>query len=142
MSACRPGLADEYPDLVGPARDALNELGLPYVIENVPGSPVRADITLCGFMFGRQLYRHRVFESNLMLWQPEHVKHSIPGGKAGHWKPGQIISVSGNCAPVGLAREVMEIDWTNRRELAESIPPYYTEHIGRQLIEQIGQVAA
>lgn len=143
MSACRPGLAEEYPDLVGPTRELLSDLALlPYVIENVPGSPVRPDVTLCGFMFGRELYRHRIFESNVDLSQPEHPTHTKPGGRAGHWKPGEVISVSGHCSPIGLAREVMEIDWTNRHELAESIPPYYTEHIGRQLIEQIGRVAA
>jgi DNA (cytosine-5)-methyltransferase 1 len=142
MSACRPGLAEEYPDLVGATRDALDGTGLPYVIENVPRAPLRADLMLCGRMFGRALYRHRIFESNIPLAQPDHPKHVTPGGRAGHWKPGQIISISGNCSPIGLAREVMGIDWTNRRELAESIPPYYTEHIGRQLIEHVARRAA
>lgn len=27
--------------------------------------------------------------------------------------------------------------WMNRAELAESIPPAYTEHIGRQLIDHL-----
>jgi DNA (cytosine-5)-methyltransferase 1 len=136
MSNCRPGLAATYPDLVGPTRDALDVLGLPYVIENVVGSTVRPDVTLCGFMFGRDLYRHRVFESNRMLWEPRHVPHTMPASKAGHWRPGTVMSVSGHFAPVAHARKIMEIDWTNREELAESIPPYYAEFIGRQIIEQ------
>ena len=36
----------------------------------------------------------------------------------------------------------MGIDWTDvRKEIAEAIPPAYTEYIGRQLIEAI-EVAA
>lgn len=133
MSACRPGLSDEYQDLIGPIREVLVTLGKPWVMENVPGAPLRADLTLCGHMFGLKLYRHRLFESNVPLMQPEHPKHVTPGSKAGHWRPGQVISVSGNCAPIALAREAMGIDWMRRDELAESIPPAYTEHIGRQL---------
>ena len=137
MSNCRPGLANEYPDLVGPTRTALDALGLPYVMENVEGSPLRPDAMLCGWTFGRELYRHRIFESNRMMWQPRHIDHVIPASKAGHWRPETIMSVSGHFAPVAHARRIMDIDWMNREELAESIPPYYTEFIGRQLIEQI-----
>ena len=37
----------------------------------------------------------------------------------------------------------MGIDWTgDRKAIAEAIPPAYTEHIGRQLIEQIARAAA
>ena len=142
MSACRPGLADEYPDLVAATRGLADLTGLPYVIENVSGSPLRPDLTLCGHMFGLKLYRHRVFESNVPLWQPEHPAHVTPGSKAGHWQPGQIISVSGHCSPIALAREAMGIGWMNRAELAESIPPAYTLHIGRQLLAHVEERAA
>lgn len=142
MSNCRPGLAAGYPDLVGPTRSALDGTGLPYIIENVVGSPVRHDVTLCGLMFGRQLYRHRVFESNFPLIQPGHVPHTLPGSKAGHWQPGTIISISGHISPIALAREVMDIDWTNRHELAEAIPPYYTTFLGHQLAAHVVAVAA
>jgi DNA (cytosine-5)-methyltransferase 1 len=142
MSACRPGLADEYPDLIAASRGLLELTGLPYVIENVVGSPLRPDLMLCGAMFGRQTYRHRIFESNAFLWQPEHPRHAIRASKAGHWQPGTFISVSGNCSPIALAREVMDIDWMTRRELGESIPPYFTEHIGRQLLDHVARAAA
>lgn len=137
MAACRPGLADTYPDLVGPARELLDQIGLPYIIENVPGSPVRPDVTLCGHMFGLALYRHRIFESNVPLTQPDHVPHTLPASKAGHWRPGTIMSVSGHVSPIAMAREVMGIDWTTRHELAESIPPAYTEELGRQMLAHI-----
>jgi DNA (cytosine-5)-methyltransferase 1 len=133
MSNCRPGLADEYPDLVAPTRDLLEASGKPWVIENVVGSPLVNPITLCGTMFGRELYRHRLFESSFHMPEPEHPKHVIPASKAGHWKPGTVMSVSGHIAPIAKAREIMGIDWTNREELAESIPPYFTEYVGRWL---------
>jgi DNA (cytosine-5)-methyltransferase 1 len=134
MSACRPGLAETYPDLIASTRLLLEATDLPWVIENVPGSPVRPDLMLCGQALGLALYRHRLFESNVMLLSPGHPKHVIRAGRAGHWRPGQTISVSGHCAPVALARSAMGIDWTNRHELAEAIPPAYTEWIGAQLI--------
>lgn len=137
MSACRPGLADSYPDLVQPVRELLVESTLPWIMENVPGAPMRKDVTLCGHMFGLALYRHRIFESNIALTEPDHPKHVTPGSRAGHWKPGQIISVSGHCAPIAVAREAMGIDWTNRHELAESIPPAYTQYLGIQLMRNL-----
>ena len=136
MSVCRPGLAESYPDLVEPTRVLLQASGIPYVIENVPGAPLVDPITLCGIMFRRELYRHRLFEAGgFPLPQPEHPAHTIPGSAAGHWKMGTIISVSGNCAPVWKARQEMDIDWTNRRELGEAIPPYYTEYVGHMLAD-------
>lgn len=133
MSACRPGLAGDYPDLVAPTRDLLMRTGLPWVIENVPGSPLENPITLCGHMLGLELYRHRLFESNIALQQPPHPRHVKPASRAGHWNPGTIMSVSGHVAPIAVARAAMGIDWMSRAELAESIPPAYTEYVGRQL---------
>ncbi len=40
-------LGKEYPDLIGLTRDALFETKKPYVIENVPGSPLIRPIELC-----------------------------------------------------------------------------------------------
>jgi DNA (cytosine-5)-methyltransferase 1 len=139
MSNCRPGLAEEYPDLIDPTRALLLELDVPWVIENVPGSPLRNPIMLCGQMFGQELYRHRLFESNIPLQEPPHPEHVMPASKAGHWKPGTVMSISGHIAPIAKAREVMGISWCNREDLAEAIPPSYTEDIGGQLIEGLSR---
>lgn len=141
MSKCRPGVAETYPDLVEPIRRRISQAWCPYVIENVPGAPLWNPITLCGHMFGLELYRHRLFESNIPLQEPLHPEHVVPASKAGHWKPGTIMSISGHVSPIAKAREVMGIDWTTREELAEAIPPHYTEFIGRQLLDAI-EVAA
>jgi DNA (cytosine-5)-methyltransferase 1 len=141
MSACRPGLAGQYPDLIGQSRALLDASGLPYVIENVEGARayMHDPVTLCGFMFGRELYRHRLFETNWPLVAPDHPPHTIPASKAGHWRPGTVMSVAGHVAPIAKARDVMEINWTTRAELAEAIPPYYTEHVGQQLLAVISE---
>ena len=56
-----------HPDLVGPTREALIATGKPYIIENVPGSPLINPLVLCGTMFGLALIRHRLFENNIGL---------------------------------------------------------------------------
>jgi DNA (cytosine-5)-methyltransferase 1 len=137
MSHCRPGLADAYPDLIEPVRERLIELGRPWVIENVPGSPLKDPITLCGQMFGQELYRHRLFETSFDIPEPHHPEHVMPASKAGHWRPGTVMSISGHIAPIAKAREVMGIDWCNREELAEAIPPSYTEYVGKYLAAEV-----
>jgi len=130
-------------------RERLRSQPLPYVIENVSGSglPRQDDLfgaygaELCGAMFGLPLYRHRLFEVSFALTTPDHPRHLIPASKAGHWVPGTIISVAGNCYPIKLAREAMGIDWTNRDELAEAIPPAYTQFIGEQLLDHLAVAA-
>ena len=92
------------------------------------------------YVLACELYLHRLFETSFPLLQLAHPAHTKPGGRAGHWKPGEVISVSGHCAPMWLAREVMEINWSTREELAEAIPPYYTEHVGEQLLHTIAQL--
>lgn len=134
MSNCRPGLADTYPDLIAATRAKLRASGLPYIIENVVGAPLENPITLCGAMFGLQTYRHRLFESNIPLTAPAHPDHATPTSKAGHWRPGTFISVAGHCAPMEMARKAMGIDWMNRGELAEAIPPAYSYHLANQIL--------
>ena len=52
----------QYADLIEPTRNMLNLIGKPYVIENVPTAPIRADIVLHGWMFGLHVMRKRHFE--------------------------------------------------------------------------------
>ena len=132
MSNCRPGLADKYPDLIAATRDRLITNGAPYVIENVPGSPLRDPVELCGHMFGLRFYRHRLFECSFPVPLTMHPPHVTPASKAGHWRPGTIMSVAGHVSPMAEARAAMGIDWMTRDELAESIPPAYTHYIGAQ----------
>lgn len=133
MSGCREGLRDKYPSLIAATRAKLKAWGGPWIIENVVGAPLENPVMLCGAMFGLATCRHRIFESNVPLTVPPHPKHETPTSKAGHWKPGTLISVAGNCAPMAMAREAMGIDWTTRAELVEAIPPAFSEFLARQI---------
>lgn len=126
---------NEHPDLMARTRELLDEIDVPYVIENVPGAPMRADVTLCGTMFGLLVYRHRLFESNIPLAQPSHPVHISSVTKMGRPpQPGEFMHVVGNFSGVAQARKAMGIDWMTRDGLREAVPPAYTEYIGAQLI--------
>lgn len=147
----------DAPDLVATTRVALEATGLPWVIENVPGAPVRATIILCGSMFGlgagvRQLRRHRLFELSFAMFQPEcrHVGEAIGvygGGPVGRYTFGNGAHKDyynrrgGYQGTVAEKREAMGIDWMNAAALNQAIPPAYTEFIGSRLLEYIGASA-
>lgn len=127
-----------HPMLIEPLRELLIETGLPYVIENVPGAPLRDPVLLCGAMFGLRLYRHRLFEASFPLAAPEHPAHLAPQVKMGRKpKAHEMLQPVGNFSGVAEAREAMGMPWANRDGLREAIPPAYTEHIGRQLLDAI-----
>lgn len=66
----------EYPMLIEEIRERLQSAGVPYVIENVMGARAYMDAHfLCGTMFGKRFYRHRLFESNFLWLAPHHPKH-------------------------------------------------------------------
>ena len=129
------GTAHFLPDV----RNLLSSIDRPWVIENVPFAPLRADYRLCGCMFQLpRLRRQRWFETSwhgFALLPPCH-------------HPEHPISVTGHGVPSGnyyrdklrgpeygvLARKAMGIDWMTRDELSQAIPPAYTEFIGKQLI--------
>ena len=47
------------------------------------------------------------------------------------------MSVAGHFAPVAVGRKAMGIDWMNREEMAEAIPPAYTEYVGAALMAHL-----
>lgn len=141
MSRCRPGLADQYPDLIAKLGAWLDFYGKPYVIENAPEAPLRDPVILCGSMFGYELYRHRGFQTNFRVKAPKHPFHRISAVHPDNWRPGLVMSVVGNCAPIEHARKIMGIDWMLRDELAEAIPPYYTAYLGDFLRRRLDRLA-
>jgi len=132
---------DEHEDLIAEVREHL--IDSDYVIENVPQAPLLSPITLCGGMFnlgdseGRNLRRHRGFESNIDLIQLPHPTHK-----------GLAVGVYGNTggtskrdgykfATVQNWREAMEIDWMTANELKEAVPPAYTKWIGEVICGKV-----
>lgn len=151
LGKARNGSYKEHPDLLTPTRELLKATGKPYVIENVMGAPLINPIVLCGSMFkGLKVYRHRQFESNVPLYAPEHRPHNDKTPSAGNGpSPKGFISVCGTGGVRGMnSKQILEywsmamgIDWMTRRELAQAIPPAYTEWVGRQLIMQLELLA-
>jgi DNA (cytosine-5)-methyltransferase 1 len=158
-SVTRHAHDSEHPDLVEPTREAMNATGLPWVMENVEGAPLVAPLTLCGSEFGLRaqdvdgmwlaLKRHRLFESNVFLMGAGGCSHDntqIAGVYTGsrHRKPEHRDNPGrrGGYTPARTVRAaLMGIDWMNEHELAQAIPPVYTEFIGAQLIEALEMAA-
>ena len=126
----------KYPDLIEKTREALIFTGKPYVIENVPRSPLLNPIELCGAMFGMKTYRHRLFESNMDIQAPFHPKHVAKNTKMGRRpKDGEYIQYVGHFSGVEVVQKMTGLNWLGQYELAQSIPPQYTKCIGDQLMK-------
>lgn len=136
-----PTRGKNEPRLIEPLREAFNILEVPYVIENVIGARdfLINPIELCGTMFGLPIRRHRLFESSFKLIEPEHPKclgvakqYALNRG----WEY-RDMSVTGKGRGAGIKdrwNEIMGIDWNmTQAEIVESIPPAYTEYIGKQI---------
>jgi DNA (cytosine-5)-methyltransferase 1 len=158
-----PNTKRGHPDLVAPIRQRLTAAGVPWVIENVPGSPIDVRppdlfgypgaIMLCGSMFGLgtdiyQLRRHRWFEASCLLDQPS-CQHDRPvlGVYGGHARDRRrTIGLYGNfqgrekCG-IADARAVMGINWMTSAEISQAIPPAYTEFIGHALLDVLERAA-
>lgn len=138
----------EHPDLIGPIRERILATGLPYVIENVAGAPLINPFRLCGSSFGLPLQRHRYFESNVT--QPEircehhDLPKNVPIFRHGKWYLSRFVNVYGTGGGKAADRwaEAMGIDWMTRPEMAEAIPPAFTEFIGIRLRQAALQPAA
>lgn len=155
--SCLSHLANrKHKAMIPEVREILIKIGKPYVIENVPGSPLINPAVLCGSMFGlktecgAKLRRHRLFETSF------HVDKL----KCNHKKGERTIGIFGDKArdtaaekrhylkpketrgnpPHDIlfshesARLSMGINWMTMKELSQAIPPAYTKYIGEQYL--------
>jgi DNA (cytosine-5)-methyltransferase 1 len=144
--------AHQHDDLIPAARERLISSGLPYVIENVPGAPLKNPVTLCGCMFDLgtadyRLERKRLFETSFPLEQPECRCAADPrpvvgvyGGKVRNRRAiasGSQRSRVGSTLSLAVGQEAMGIDWMNRAGLSQAIPPAYTRFIGQVLMDRL-----
>lgn len=137
-----------YVNLIPETRRLLAATGLPTVMENVQGSDLRRDLTLCGEMFGLGVLRHRYFEvENFTVEAPAHKPHRgrVRGWRHGTYFDGPYVAVYGDGGGKGSVEEwqtAMGIDWTNdRKSIAEAIPPAYTHFLGTQLLDRLETAA-
>ncbi len=156
---------ENAPDLVASVRQRLRGAGVPYVIENVGGAPLLFPAMLCGSMFGLGVRRHRFFECTEIILRTE-CKHAQkwPVAVWGDGRPSRQEARRERRKPIAVygdhpqqpgdrtyrvnrartlaeGQEAMGIDWMEWKELTQSIPPAYTEYIGKQLIERLCAVA-
>lgn len=132
-------------DLVAPTRELLLATGLPYVIENVEGdmsgSPLIEPVTICGSSLGLDVRRHRLFETNWPLMVPPCAhgwqEKRFDVYEHGKWRKSPTVPVYGKGGRKAKAHwaEAMGIDWMTHDEMAQAIPPAYTELIGHQLMQ-------
>ncbi len=136
ISVGRTRTKQKYQNLIPRTRSILQQSGLPYIIENIVPAPLVNPVTLCGEMFGLHVIRHRKFESNIVLRVPQHISHNTRGVRRSLLDGGYYWAVNGH--EIGTLKQwqdAMGINWmTSKKELAESIPPTYSEYLGKQLM--------
>jgi len=158
------GRETKWPKLIPDVRERLVMLGRPYVIENVEdaGPHMVAPVGLCGCMFDLStidtdgirihLQRLRLFETNFPLAIPRacegegrarrnHPSQEWVGGAYGGARrdkyEAKFIRKGGYVPPdKDVVKRLLGIEHdTTWNGLFECVPPAYTEHIGRQLLE-------
>jgi DNA (cytosine-5)-methyltransferase 1 len=146
-----------HPELVEPTRAALQETGLPYIIENVVGAPLLNPITLCGASFGLTavdtdgtklvLKRHRLFESNLLLLPLEceclryrdmgYQVGGVYGGGSADRRHAKVVRRGGYTPVKAVRSSLIGADWMTLYGQAQSIPPAYTHYLGAQALDYL-----
>lgn len=152
-----------WPRSIPPIREALQSVGVPYVIENVRDAAwdMLDPVALCGCMFGLStidtdgieihLKRERLFETNWPLVAPRACNHDgiewfagAYGGarrdkyEAKYVRKGGYVPADKNVVKALLGIE-HEMTWNG---LYECLPPAYTEFIGTQLLAALEAAVA
>lgn len=163
-TAAIPDRLDRYDRLIGVTRAAMQETGTPYVIENVADArpEMVGPVMLCWSMFhdpgsvidtdGTPLTmrRHRLFETSFPIEAPRPCRHprgvqvagAYGGARRDAWEARHVRRGGYVPASLDVLRALTGLPWATERGTFLSIPPAYTEHIGRQLIAHIQDGAA
>jgi DNA (cytosine-5)-methyltransferase 1 len=163
-TAAVPDRLTRYDRLIAVTRGLFEATGLPWVIENVADAApeMRNPLMLCWSMFyvpgsvldddGTPLTmrRHRLFESNVDLMVPATCNHPRGVQVAGAYGGARRDAVEartvrkGGYVPksVDTLRALLGTPWMSESGCFLCIPPAYTEHIGRQLLDHLSEVAA
>lgn len=121
-----------YVDLVAATRELLAEHPAT-IIENVPRAPIRKDLILTGAMFGLPTYRRRDFELSFFVMAPQWGRPFGPLSRKGSF----TAAGNGGHGPnrPKLWADGMGVEWmTDKREIAQAIPPAYSEFIARAFL--------
>ena len=145
------GVGDGYGDFITETRELLNATGLPWVIENVEGAPLRSPLMLCGSMFDPPLdvQRHRYFETDWPVDDPPwSCRHRVwaprfPAATNRGPMSRRTVEVGVWRIPLKTQKRAMGVDWDcTLDELSQMVPPSMTEFIGHQLMAHLARVSA
>jgi SAM-dependent methyltransferase len=116
------GSRDDHPDVLTPFLARLENITVPWVVENVPEALPTWDYVLCGSQFGLSVRRHRGF-------------------RRGNWAAFELMPP---CQHVRLLpfmhkgerayADAMGCQWMTKEEARQAIPPAFTEYVGRLLL--------
>lgn len=132
----------EHPRLIQPTRELLDQFNLPWVIENVEDArdELIKPVLYCGLSFGLNTYRHRLFEANWPIFEPQHLTHARQSVKMGRpLREGDQYHAIGNFSNVPYVRADMGVPWMSRDGIRECVPPAYTELIGLSMRKAMGR---
>lgn len=165
-TAGNPEARAKHGRFIAVTRDLLELTGKPWVIENVQQarSEMNDPILLCGRTFGLEaddedgerlvLDRHRLFEANFDLPEPEHPVHDgrqvagVYGGSRRSSKPNATPADDryaakherhGGYVPRSkrVQQQLLGIDWMTVKGMQESIPPAFSEYVGTHLRKRL-----
>jgi hypothetical protein len=126
------GRREDHPDLLTPTLALLDQVGLPYVVENVPEAAwdgtMRADYLLCGTQFGLNVKRHRVFQRG--FWDGYELLPPCTCYRNRSLLPFEHKNERAFADALGC-------DWMTKMGGRQAIPPAYTQHIGEQLMAHL-----
>jgi len=134
----------EYLNLIPATRALLALHNVPTVIENVQGSDLRRDLTLCGEMFDLGVIRHRYFEVSGFAALP--IPHKPHRGRVAGWRHGvfyegvyrAVYGDGGGKGTVAEWQDAMGMHHTsNRKSIAEAIPPAFARFVGGQIMQYL-----
>lgn len=126
-----------HPDLLPEVGDLLRAQSVPFIIENVEMAAhlLHYPVMLCGTMFGLNIWRHRWFElgnTDAFFLLPPCYHAGVPILISGHGSR-KIDGKRMGRIPTPVKRAAVRIDWMNREELSESIPPAYSHFLACQI---------
>jgi DNA (cytosine-5)-methyltransferase 1 len=116
--------------MLGAVLGRLQESGLPFVVENVAGAVMPSGLTLCGTVFGLGLHRHRVFQTSFESMNPGCDPSAVR-------YRGRDADVFGHHRNSDRVRREWRVEWMNRDEISQCIPPVFAEFIGEQLLAHL-----
>ncbi len=127
-------------DTVTPIYDRLRQSGLPWVCESGSLGPLRDAALFCGPAYGLKVIRHMWFASSELILTAGCVH--VPGGcvkglyipNRGSYHKDRKVKVPTQRR--AYAREA-GIEWMHGRQADLAVPPAYTEHIGKALLNAI-----